>query len=260
MMKPNGIITLLTDFGEADGFIGTMKGVILSINPKANIVDMSHQIPAQDVDAGAFVLNCSYRYFPVGTIHVVVVDPGVGSERKILAVQSGNYFFIAPDNQLLKYIFQSSETLTVIDVLNKQFFLKNISHTFHGRDIFAAVAAHLSAGVGIEQLGFETKNYDRGKINRPVITKSSIIGKIIYSDKFGNLITNIPGEAIIKPVSLIQIGSTRLTRLSNSYNEVDTNLPLAIIGSSGYLEIAIRNGNARQQLSIDRGAVVRIEF
>lgn len=259
-MKPNGIITLLTDFGEADGFVGTMKGVILSINPKAIIIDISHQIPPQDVDAGAFVLNCSYRYFPGGTTHVVVVDPGVGSERKILAIQSDNYFFIVPDNQVLKYIFQSSETLTVVDVLNKQFFLKNISHTFQGRDIFAPVAAHLSTGVGIEQLGHETENYDHGKIDHPIITKSSIIGKIIYNDIFGNLITNIPGEAINKPISLIQIGSTQINHASNSYSEVDANQPLAIIGSSGYLEIATKNGNARQQLSLDRGAIIRIEF
>ena len=148
-MKPNGIITLLTDFGERDGFIGTMKGVILSINPKATIVDISHEIPAQDIEAGAFVLNNSYRYFPPGTIHVAVVDPGVGSNRKILAVQSDDYFFIAPDNQVLKYIFHASETLTVIEVLNKEFFLNKISQTFHGRDIFAPVAAHLSTDVGI---------------------------------------------------------------------------------------------------------------
>ena len=259
-MKPNGIITLITDFGQTDGFIGIMKGVILSINPKATFVDISHRIPAQDVEAGAFVLNWSYRYFPTGTIHLVVVDPGVGSERKILAVQSGNYFFVAPDNQVLKYIFHSSETLTVVNVLNKEFFLKKISHTFHGRDIFAPVAAHLSTGVGIEQLGHETKNYDRGEIDHPIITKTNIIGKIVYSDKFGNLISNIPAEEIKQPVSLIQIGSIRITQLSNSYIEVAVNQPLAIIGSSGYLEIAIRNGNARQQLSLDRGAIVRIEF
>lgn len=259
-MKPNGVITLLTDFGETDGFVGIMKGVILSINPQANIVDISHEILPQDVDAGAFVLNCSYRYFPGGTIHVIVVDPGVGSERKILAVQSANYYFIAPDNHVLKHIFQSSETLTVVEVLNKQFFLNKISHTFHGRDIFAPVAAHLSTGVGIEQLGHETKNYDRGTIDQPIITKSSVIGKIIYSDKFGNLITNIPGEMINKPISFIKIGSTIINHLSNSYNEVGPGQPLAIIGSSEYLEIAIRNGNARRQLSLDRGETVLIEF
>ena len=259
-MKPNGIITLLTDFGEKDGFVGTMKGVILSINPKTVIVDISHEIPAQDIEAGAFVLNGSYRYFPSGTIHVVVIDPGVGSDRKILAVQSADYFFIAPDNQVLKYIFHSSETLTVVEVLNKQFFLNKISRTFHGRDIFAPIAAHLSTNVGIKQLGQKTRKYDRGIIHQPKITGSNINGKIVYSDKFGNLISNIPAELIDKPISFIQIGSTILNRVSNSYTEVDMNEPLAIIGSSGYLEIAIRNGNAKRQLLLDRGTKVTIEY
>jgi S-adenosylmethionine hydrolase len=259
-MKPNNIITLLTDFGETDGFVGTMKGVILSINPNATIVDISHEIPAQDIEAGAFVLNNSYRYFPPGTIHVAVVDPGVGSERKILAVQSDNYFFIAPDNQVLKYIFHSSETLKVVEVLNKEFFLNKISRTFHGRDIFAPVAAHISIGVGIEQLGNQTINYDRGTIDQPIITKSRIIGRIIYSDKFGNLITNIAGEMIDRQISMIQIGSTKINHLSCFYSEVDVNQPVAIIGSSGYLEIAIRNGNASRQLFLDRGEIVTIEF
>lgn len=259
-LKPNGIITLLTDFGERDGFVGTMKGVILSINPKATIVDINHEIPAQDIEAGAFVLNSSFRYFPHGTIHVAIIDPGVGSDRKILAVQANNYFFIAPDNQVLKYILHSSETLTVVDVLNKEFFLNKISHTFHGRDIFAPVAAHLSTNVGIEQLGQKTKKYNRGIIDQPIITESNISGKIIYSDKFGNLISNIPAELIDQPISFIQIGSTILNRLSNAYTEVDFNQPLAIIGSSGYLEIAIRNGNARRQLLLDREDSVTIKF
>jgi S-adenosylmethionine hydrolase len=259
-MEPNGIITLLTDFGEIDGFVGTMKGVILSINPHAKIVDISHQIPDQDIEAGAFVLNNSYRYFPKGTVHLAVVDPGVGSERKILAVQSDDYFFIAPDNQILKYIFHSNETLTVVEVLNKQFFLDNISQTFHGRDIFAPIAAHLSTGLCIAQLGRETKNYDRGAIDQPKITKSGIIGSIIYIDKFGNLITNITEKLICKPISSIKIGASIINRLSNSYTEVDIGQPLAIIGSSGYFEIAVRNGNAHQQLSLNRGEVIKIEF
>ena len=260
-MKPSGIITLLTDFGERDGFIGTMKGVILSINPKATIVDISHEIPAQDIEAGAFVLNNSYRYFPRGTIHVAVVDPGVGSNRKILAVQSDDYFFIAPDNQVLKYIFHASETLTVIEVLNKEFFLNKISQTFHGRDIFAPVAAHLSTDVGIEQLGQKKiEKYDRGIIHRPIITEATINGEIIYCDKFGNLISNIQAELIDRPISSIQMGSIKINRLSNSYAEVDVNLPLAIIGSSGYLEIAIRNGNAKRQLLLDQGAKVTVAF
>ncbi|UCE04584.1 MAG: SAM-dependent chlorinase/fluorinase [bacterium] len=259
-MKPNGIITLLTDFGTTDGFVGTMKGIILSINPEAKIVDISHEIAAHDIEAGAFLLNNCYRYFPKGTIHVAIVDPGVGSERKILAVESDNYFFITPDNQILKYIFHSNETLTVVEVLNKRFFLDSVSHTFHGRDIFAPVAAHLSKGVAINQFGHEITNYDAGEIDEPIITESGIIGKIIYIDKFGNLITNITEDLISKQISLIKIGTTTINRLSDSYAEVYTGHPLAIIGSSGYMEIAVRNGNARKQLYLDRGEIITIEF
>jgi len=259
-MKPNGIMTLLTDFGTIDGFVGTMKGVILSINPNAKIIDISHEIPAQDIEAGAFVLSCSYRYFPRGTVHVAVVDPGVGSKRKILAVQSKDYFFIAPDNQVLKYILNSDETLAVVEVLNKQFFLNAVSQTFHGRDIFAPVAAHLSIGVPIKKLGHETKLYDRGKIDQPIITQTGIIGSIIYIDKFGNLITNINQSMINKPVSFVQIGKTQIHKLSNSYSEAEINQPLAIIGSSGYLEIAVRNGNAWERLSARRKDIVRIKI
>ncbi len=259
-MKPNGIITLLTDFGEINGFVGTMKGVILSINPEAKIVDISHEIPAQDVEAGAFILNNCYRYFPMGTIHVAVVDPGVGSHRKVIAVFSEDYFFIVPDNQVLKYIFHTHETLTVVEVLNKQYFLNDVSRTFHGRDIFAPIAAHLSNGLNIEQFGPIINDYNRGEIDWPAVNNSSLIGKIVYVDKFGNLISNIAENLISKPIASIKIGSIIINQLSNSYTEVDIGHPLAIIGSSGYLEIAVRNGNAQKQLSIYRGDIVQIEF
>jgi len=259
-MKPGGIITLLTDFGDRDGFVGMMKGVMLSINPRVKIVDISHHVPSQDIETGAFVLKNSYHYFPPGTIHVAVVDPGVGSERRILAVAADEYFFIAPDNQILKYIFHTIETLTVIEVLNRKFFLNEVSQTFHGRDIFAPVAAHLSSGVPIENLGSVIHDYDRGEIDVPVITDEKIIGRIIYSDKFGNLITNISEASLRKRSYSIVIGSLIITRLSQSYADAGIGQPLAIIGSSGYLEIAVRNGNARQQLSLKRGDFVHIYF
>lgn len=259
-MKPSGIITLLTDFGLTDGYVATMKGVILSINPKATIIDLSHDVSAQNISAAAFVLNASYRYFPRGTIHVAVVDPGVGSDRKILAVESPNYWFIAPDNQLLKYVFHAGETLTVVEVLNKQFFLNQVSQTFHGRDIFAPVAAHLSLGVDIHQLGRLTCDFDPGPIDLPLISKNKIVGKVIYSDRFGNLITNIAETEIPNHASHIVIGAVIIPHLSRCYAEVENGQPLAIIGSSGFLEIAIRNGNARQQLAVSPGADVIIKL
>ncbi|HEX9971645.1 MAG TPA: SAM-dependent chlorinase/fluorinase [bacterium] len=257
-MKPNGIITLLTDFGESDGFVGAMKGVILSINPDAGIVDLSHQIYSHDIEAGSFILFNSYHFFPPGTIHVAVVDPGVGSERRILAVATDRYFFIAPDNQVLKYIFNSDETLTVVEVLNRQFFLKRISQTFHGRDVFAPVAAHLSLGLPIRKLGNVILDYDRGAVDQPVETKQKIAGKIIHIDKFGNLITNISENQLQKPILSIIVGSYQMSHLSKSYADVEIGKPLAIIGSSGFLEIAVRNDNAQKQLSINRGDMVEL--
>lgn len=259
-MKPSGIITLLTDFGLTDGYVATMKGVILSINPKTTIIDLSHDIPAQDVAAAAFVLEASYRYFPRGTIHVAVVDPTVGTNRKILAVKSSDYWFLAPDNGLLQYVFHTEETLTVVEVLNKRFFLSQVSQTFHGRDIFAPVAAHLSLGVDILQLGKLSSNCDRGQIHRPLVSKNKIIGKVIYCDRFGNLITNVQATQLPKHEFRICVGDVTIPHLSQSYAEVEIGQPLAIIGSSGFLEIAVRNGNARQQLSVSPGANVTLKI
>lgn len=249
-MKPNGIITLTTDFGENDGYVGTMKGVIFSINPHAQIVDISHQIPAQKIDIAAFILFNSYKYFPPGTIHVIVVDPGVGSQRKILAVQAGGHIFIAPDNQLLKYIFFEHETTEVIEVLNKKYFLDIISATFHGRDIFAPVAAHLSLGTPIKNLGKITTDFRPGEINTPQISKDKIEGEIIFSDHFGNCISNISQQAINGKSFTLECGTTFIDQLSNFYADAKPGGALALIGSSGYLEIAVRDGNAQKEFDI----------
>lgn len=259
-MQPNGIITFLTDFGDADGFVGIMKGVILSINAQAKVVDISNSLPPQDIEAGALVLHNSYKYFPKGTIHVAVVDPGVGSDRRILVVQTKNYFFIAPDNQILKHIFYNNETFTVVEVLNKTYFLDEISRTFHGRDIFAPVAAHLSLGVPVSKFGPEVTDFERGEISQPVILAKKIIGKIVHIDKFGNLITNISADLVNKKLLSISAGLTSLPGLVDSYADVGLGKPLAIIGSSGFVEISVRNGNAGEQLSLQRGETVQIEF
>ena len=259
-MQPNGIITLLTDFGDVDGFAGIMKGVILSINDKAKIVDISNSLPSQDIEAGSLVLDNSYRFFPKGTIHVAVVDPGVGSDRRILAVQTKDYFFIAPDNQILKHIFYNNETLTVVEVLNKTYFLDEISRTFHGRDIFAPVAAHMSLGVPLTEFGPEVADFNRGEISQPVILAKKIIGKIIHIDKFGNLITDISAKMLNKQIFSISAGSTSLPEFVDSYAHVALGTPLAIIGSSGFVEISVRNGNACEQLSLHRGDIVQVEF
>ena len=257
-MKPNGIITLSTDFGVQDNFVGIMKGVIYGINPQARIVDITHHITPQNIDAGSFILNSSYSYFPNGTIHIVVVDPGVGSDRRILAVATNNYFFIAPDNQILKYIFNKNETLSVVEVLNKKYFNKHISRTFQGRDIFAPVAAHLSNGVPIEALGNVITDFDRGEIHKPIFLNDKIIGTIIHIDAFGNLITNIEEKNLLNKSLSIKAGTTILNKLSNSYAEVKIGEPLAIFGSFNFLEIAIRNGNAQRKLSLNIGDRIEV--
>ena len=258
--NPASIITLLTDFGNKDGFVATIKGVIYSINPVARIVDIAHEIPAQDIDAGAFILNSCHLYFPEGSIHVAVVDPGVGSERKILLVSAGNQFFIAPDNQLLKYIFARYETFTVIDVLNKKYFLDDVSKTFHGRDIFAPVAAHLSTGIPILEFGNIITEFDRGKIPKPSIVKNIISGSILHVDNFGNLITNITRKHIFGDKFTLKIKNHIINKISLSYSNVKPGETVALFGSSGFLEIGIRNGDASKKLSAGKNNSITIEI
>ncbi|MFQ6112525.1 MAG: S-adenosyl-l-methionine hydroxide adenosyltransferase family protein [bacterium] len=194
----SSIITLLTDFGQRDGFVGTMKGVILNTYPDAKIVDISHDIEPQNLAAGAFVINTCYKYFPTGTVHVVVIDPGVGSKRRIICVAASGHFFLAPDNGVLKYIYDECPETQVVEVTNRKLVLSQISHTFHGRDIFAPVAAHLAKGLDLKELGASIHDYDKGRL--PVLEEAvdRIKGEIIYIDRFGNLISNIPADELDK--------------------------------------------------------------
>ena len=252
----SGIITLLTDFGNSDGFIGTMKGVILGINSAAQIVDISHDIPPQDIDAAAFTLHTSYGYFPPGTVHLAVVDPGVGTTRHAIAVEAAGNLFVAPDNGILKYVFSNIPDALVTIINNSRYFLPTISNTFHGRDIFAPVAGHLSLGLQIYKLGPKHDDYITGDIMSPEISKNKILGSILHIDHFGNLITNISQDLLkkIEGASAISIvtGDIRIKNIVNSYDEVPDNMPAALWGSSGYLEIALKKRNAAQELGINR--------
>jgi len=263
-MRPSGIITLLTDFGYRDGFVGTMKGVILGINPHVHIVDIAHDIAPGDIEAAAFVLNGAYPYFPKGTIHTIVVDPGVGSQRKAIATEIGNYYFIAPDNGVLSWVLQKEECARIIELSNTTYHLPKTSHTFHGRDVFAPAAAHLSAGVPLVKLGRPAKGLIQ-KIPKPAQKKEdAIYGEVIYIDRFGNLITNIPEELLIEtnafPYIQVVIGEQIISGLRSSYSEVERNQVLAIIGSFGFLEIAVRDGNAAERLKAQQGAQVKVLF
>lgn len=254
------MITLLTDFSESDFYVGSMKGVILNINPSIQIVDISHNVCAQNIDQGAFILKQAYHHFPEGTIHVVVVDPGVGSNRPIIAVSTDDYIFLAPDNGILKYIFNDYPECKVVNVTNDKYFLDKVSFTFHGRDIFAPVAAHLSLGMDLENFGNESGNYIKPDISKPIREKNTIIGEIVYIDFFGNCITNISSELLeSKMENQIKIKNLVLSEIKTNYSEVCKGEILALVGSSETIEIAVNQGNAQEQFGLRVGDRVVIE-
>ncbi len=253
------IITLLTDFGDRDGFVGTMKGVIVSINPLVQIIDIAHDVTAGDINSGAFVLAHSYSYFPKNTIHVVVIDPGVGSKRRALCVQAGEYYFVAPDNGVLKWIFKNNPDAIVVELSQQKYFLKNISCTFHGRDIFAPVAAYLSTGIEISQFGNTIQDYVKGTWPKYIITDKKITGEIIHVDRFGNLISNIAAKDFeLNNFESITLPGHRVNTMNNSYNQLPNNQPFAIIGSHGYIEIAVKDNSAAQLLNYNNGTVIEL--
>ena len=263
------IITLLTDFGTKDAYVGVMKGAILSINPSAVVVDVCHYIDPQDVIEAAYIIKSSYRYFPKGTVHMIVVDPGVGGNRSIVAVELSGHIFLAPDNGVLTLLMDEGEIDTIVRVENTRYFLNSISQTFHGRDIFAPVGSHISKGVPIEKLGPHLGMQDlmRLSIPQPYLSdKDELIGTIISIDRFGNCISNINENCLNKFVKNdsekrleIKIGNTVIKCLSRSYTGVESGCPLAIIGSFGYLEIALNCDNASRQLNVEKGDSITLK-
>lgn len=237
------IVTLTTDFGIKDHYVGVMKGVMLSINPDVLIVDITHQIPPQDIFGGAFTLRNFYRYFPQGSIHVAIIDPGVGSRRKPIALKADGYIFIGPDNGVFTFICRESKSAKVFEISNSKYVLPNMSHTFHGRDIFAPAAAHISLGIPLEDLGKGVKKPVMISIKEPETRGDEIVGEFIYVDSFGNLISNIPSE-LIKPGSRIYVGKRTINGISKSYSSAQKGELIAIIGSSGLLEISVNQGRA----------------
>ncbi len=250
------VITLLSDFGDV--YPASMKGVILGIAPEASIVDISHSVPRQDVRAGAFMLMTCARYFPSGTVHVAVVDPGVGTERCPIAVMaksvdSGTHYFIGPDNGLLIPAARSIGELKVYELTNTNLFLSSVSSTFHGRDVFAPVGAHISRGLKISDVGrqiFDFVNLDFGEGTKK---DGSLHGNIIFIDSFGNIITNIPSKiAGFKSGDVLEIQKKRVL-FQKSYGFCKAGEPLALIGSHGYLEIAVNQGSAAAYFNKKQG-------
>jgi len=255
------LIALLTDFGTDDNFVGVMKGVIYNINPEARIVDLCHNIKPQNVREAMFLLSYSYKYFPEKTIFAVVVDPGVGSNRKILVVKTKKYFFVAPDNGVLSFL-SKNEIEKIINVKEEKYFLKPLSNTFHGRDIFSPVSAYISKGERIENFGNEIKNIKSIKLPEPIIRKNSLIGEVIYIDRFGNLITNIDRktfEGFVKNHKFeIQIKNQKIKRISSSYTESKNKKPIAIFNSFDKIEISIYQTDTSKYIRAKEGTKIKI--
>jgi hypothetical protein len=259
-------IVLLTDFGLKDQYVGILKGVIFKISPEIRIIDLTHSGQSQNIKQAAFILNNSFKYFNEGSIFLSIIDPGVGSERRAIAIQSEKYFFIAPDNGLLSYILENEKNIKAVELTNEKYFLNEISNTFHGRDIFAPVAAHFGNGVSISQFGnyIDTKQIIKLKSLQLELNNSCITAEVIYSDNFGNLITSISANLINSDFSKYEIiiDNIQIKGIYKTYSEVKPGELLAYIGSSGYLEIGINKGNLAQKLKYYSGSecIIKLLF
>lgn len=273
-------IALLTDFGTSDTYVGVMKGVIAGICPDARVIDLTHEVNPQAIRQGAFMLLGSYQYFPAGTIFVVIVDPGVGSWRRSIAAFSDTYSFVAPDNGVLSYTLAENDIQSVTVLENSEYFLNRVSQSFHGRDIYAPIAAHLASGVSREALGRTVEDYVRLSNPRLTVKDEVIYGEVIHIDHFGNIITSMGGfewqgenlqlrprfmpinrEIIFhadKAVSVI--GAQTFEGIQRTYAKVSSQQALVMIGSSGYLELAINQGNFAEMYGIEIGMAVELRF
>ena len=251
-------ITLTTDFGDRDPYVGIMKGVILGIAPAAQIVDLTHQIPPQDIAEAAYSLQSAWPYFPAGTIHVAVVDPGVGSDRRPLLVTTDRNRFVGPDNGLFSFALElPGAQAWALD--QPQYWRPDVSRTFHGRDIFAPVAAHLAAGIPPAALAAPIS--DPVRASAPLAERrgnGEIAGCVIHVDRFGNLITNVPGEWLAGPAWACEVAGQTVHGLAPAYAAAPVGALLLLIGSGGAVEIAARDGNAAARLDARRGTRVRL--
>lgn len=284
------LIVLTTDFGLSDAYVGVMKGVILGINPQAVIVDLTHDIQPQDVHQGSLVLGQNYPYFPTGSIHVAVVDPGVGTDRRAVLLETAEATFIAPDNGLLSEVLKKQpgisspepgntgtislpSHLKAYDLTNPRFRRQPVSNTFHGRDVFAPAAAYLSLAVPPAEMGSPVTQLVYLPLREPTVHLRDVRGEVIYIDKFGNLVTNISADhlgaaGLRGPTMSTVIGNRRIVGLSRTFHDVKASVPLrpgdlplvALIGSNGYLEIALSDGNAAHTLGLGIGEPVAVSF
>ena len=268
-------ITLTTDFGYCDAYVASMKGIILGINPNATIVDVCHSIEPQNVAQGAFLLSTVCAHFPRGTIHTIVVDPGVGTMRSAIVLQTGEACFVAPDNGLLSYVIHQHASpemslveagptelppgVLAVEITNPRFWRHPVSATFHGRDIFAPVAAHLSLGVPPAELGETISSVNVLPIPRPYVNEGGeLVGHVLHIDFFGNVITDISEEDLTPGGFRVVVANQLVGSLDSTYADVEAGQALALIGSSGHLEISVRNGSAAGMLGVRMGDTVKI--
>jgi len=258
------IITFLTDFGRKDHYVASMKGVILGINPACTLVDISHEVRPHDIREGALTLANAYSYFPKGTIHLAVVDPGVGSSRKPVLFMTKDYFFLGPDNGVLSLAAEKDGVKKAIVLSNRKFFRPSVSSTFHGRDIFAPVAGYLSTGIKPESLGRIVRSWVKFDFGKPWIVKGDLVGEIFHIDAFGNMVTNVSQQDLNrfakKRAIVISIGKREIRGLKKSYWEARKRELLALIGSGEFLEISVREGDAQKVLKCRRSDRVRIRL
>ena len=260
MPHPLGLITLLTDFGDRDSFVASMKGVILTINPQATIVDLSHHVPPHSIEDAAYLLKSCYRYFPEGTVHVAVVDPGVGSPRRPLIAKGARYFFLAPDNGILTHILADDSGMEVREIENKDYRLPSPGHTFDGRDLFAPAAAWLTTQQPFVSFGRLIDDCKTFTTSNPKWEALALVGEIVHVDQFGNLISNLTlhhvkeiQEVTKRPNALIRIAGHTIEKLVGSYSEGHPLIPHALINSNGLIEIFLKEGNAARTMNAGRG-------
>jgi len=260
MRKP--VITLLTDFGTKDHYVASMKGVILNINPRCILIDITHQVSPHDIREGAFILANAYSYFPKGTIHLSVVDPGVGGRRKPILLVTQNYYFVGPDNGLFTKITQKECVKQIIALDKQKYHLSKVSTTFHGRDIFAPVAAHLSLGIKPNAFGHKIDSLGWLGFEGPFIKEGKLLGEILHVDTFGNLVSNIDEGKLFRFIQgrpfVIRAGRKTIRGLKKGYWEGKKDEAIALLGSGGFLEISIREGNAQKVLKVKRGDPIQI--
>jgi S-adenosylmethionine hydrolase len=261
------MITFTTDFGTSDHFVGTMKGVINTINPDVKIVDICNSVQPYDILDGALTVTQSYRYFPANTVHLVIVDPGVGTSRRPLLVTAENHMFLAPDNGVLSLVYEHEERLSVRHITSEHYFLQPVSQTFHGRDVFAAVAGWLSKGVEASKFGEEITDFVRFAAPKPKpINEKLMKGIVLKVDHYGNLITNLSPKEVPQlfaeepPPFKILVGKHEIMKMKTAYAQGTPGEVFGILGSMGFLEIATNRGAANRTVGADKGSEVGVLF